>query len=114
MGSPRTGRRRDFLKAAGGLSLWYLGGCSGTPEAQIPPSQGSTKGPGETAGWPALSKLALARVKALGCEYGDIRLVETQNEIVYGEDRRIAAVVSRFDGGYGIRALYKGAWGFAA
>jgi TldD protein len=99
--------------------LW-LGGCAEAPQQPgarqpptIAPAAGSA-GPVEKTTWQALAQLALARIKALGCDYGDIRLIETQNESIRAEDRRIAAVSSRFDSGYGIRALYKGAWGFAA
>ncbi len=106
--------RRDFIHVAAGSAagLW-LGGCSmrGRPFADLPPS---AMGPVPKSDWPSLAQLALSRIKAGGCSYGDIRLLETHNQSVRAEDRRIASVGERFDSGFGIRALYQGAWGFAA
>lgn len=64
--------------------------------------------------WDELAELALARVRAAGAEYGDIRIVESRTETVRGEDRRLAEVRDSRDGGFGVRVLYQGAWGFAA
>lgn len=119
MSSGHDPHRRQFLQAAGALGLWALGGCSGTPQQQglvKAPSTGAPgpRGPADTATWRDLAQIALARVKALGCSYGDIRLLETRTEVVYAEDRRIDRVTSQYDGGFGVRALFKGAWGFAA
>src|SRR3990172_8925035 len=106
--------RRDFMNVAAGRAagLW-LGGCAtrGRPFADLPPS---AMGPVPKGDWPSLAQLALSRIKAGGCSYGDIRLLETHNQSVRAEDRRISNVAERFDSGFGIRALYKGAWGFAA
>ncbi len=105
--------RRQFLSAAaGGAAGLYLGGCSiGRPFADLP---AGSMGPVPKDQWPELAQLALSRVKAGGCGYGDIRLLETRNQSVRAEDRRIAGIGERFDSGFGIRALYNGAWGFAA
>lgn len=64
--------------------------------------------------WDELTELALARVRASGAEYGDIRILESRTETVRGEDRRLAEVLESRDSGFGIRVLYRGAWGFAA
>ncbi|MEX5215886.1 MAG: TldD/PmbA family protein [Nitrospiraceae bacterium] len=64
--------------------------------------------------WDELAELALARVRAAGAEYGDIRIVESRTETIRGEDRRLAEVRDSRDGGFGVRVLYQGAWGFAA
>jgi len=64
--------------------------------------------------FPALAEVALERLRAGGAEYGDIRLLATQQQTVSAEDRRISGIDDEFDTGYGIRALYRGAWGFAA
>jgi TldD protein len=99
--------------AAGGVAALYFGGCSMTrrPFTELSPS---AMGPVEKSTWPGLAQLALARVTSGGCSYGDIRLLETRNQSVSAQDRRIAGVSERYDSGFGIRALYKGAWGFAA
>jgi TldD protein len=106
--------RREFLHtAAGGAAALYIGGCAvgSRPFADLPRG---AMGPVPKNDWPSLAQMAMSRVKAGGCEYGDIRLLETRNQSVRAEDGRIAGVNERYDSGFGIRALYQGAWGFAA
>lgn len=110
----KTNRREFMQAAAGGAAALYVGGCSmfkPGPFADLGPD---AMGPVDRDDWHALAELALARVKSGGCGYGDIRLLETRNQSVRAEDGRIAGVTERYDSGYGIRALYQGAWGFAA
>lgn len=64
--------------------------------------------------WDEFADLALRRVKASGAEYGDIRIQQSTTEHIQGEDRRIASIRHTEDGGFGVRVLYHGAWGFAA
>jgi TldD protein len=64
--------------------------------------------------WEEFADLALRRVKASGAEYGDIRIQQSTDERVLGEDRRIASIRNTEDVGFGVRVLYHGAWGFAA
>jgi TldD protein len=107
--------RRDFIRVAGGsAAALCLGGCglrASRPFGNLPEN---ALGPVDRTRWPELAQIALARIKAGGCQYGDIRLIETRGQSIRAEDRRVDSVSERFDGGYGIRALYKGAWGFAA
>jgi TldD protein len=65
-------------------------------------------------GWEELAETALHRIKATGAEYGDIRFLDSSSEIVRGEDQRIAQLHDSQDTGFGVRVLYRGAWGFAA
>jgi len=67
-----------------------------------------------TPSWEEFAALALARVRAAGAEYGDIRLQHSVTEHIRGEDRRIASIRDAEDSGFGVRVLYHGAWGFAA
>lgn len=64
--------------------------------------------------WDEFSELALARVQASGAEYGDVRIQESLTQTITGEDRRIARIRDQQDRGFGVRVLYRGAWGFAA
>lgn len=64
--------------------------------------------------WEEFADLALARVRAAGAEYGDIRIQHSITEHIRGEDRRIASNRNLEDSGFGVRVLYHGAWGFAA
>lgn len=64
--------------------------------------------------WDELAELALRRIRASGAEYGDIRIIESTTQRVDGQDRRIANILYQGDSGFGVRVLYRGAWGFAA
>lgn len=64
--------------------------------------------------WDEFAELALKRIAAAGAEYGDIRIQESSTEQIEGEDRRIASIRDIIDIGFGVRVLYRGAWGFAA
>jgi TldD protein len=64
--------------------------------------------------WEELAETALNRIKAAGAEYGDIRFLHSTSQIVRGEDQRIAQLHDSQDVGFGVRVLYRGAWGFAA
>ncbi|MHC4493593.1 MAG: PmbA/TldA family metallopeptidase, partial [Planctomycetota bacterium] len=95
--------RREFVRtaAAGTASAWLLG-CA----RKAPPAKPSL--------WEAMADAALAEVTRTGGQYGDIRLLTTTRQTVRGRDRRIAGVSDVVDTGFGVRVLYKGAWGFAA
>jgi len=67
-----------------------------------------------TPSWEEFADLALARIRAAGAEYGDIRIQHSMTEQIRGEDRRIASIRDAEDSGFGVRVLYHGAWGFAA
>ncbi len=67
-----------------------------------------------TPDWAELAEFALARIRGAGGEYGDIRIQHSTTESIQGEDRRIASIRDVEDTGFGVRVLYKGAWGFAA
>lgn len=105
--------RRQFIgTAAGGAAILYTGGCALLlPSAD---SRSMTGAPADPTSWPGLAEIALAGIKAGGCSYGDIRLVESRTETVRASDQRITGINEDFDSGLGIRALYNGAWGFAA
>ena len=64
--------------------------------------------------WDEFAELALKRIATSGAEYGDIRIQDSTTEHIEGEDRRIASVKDTRDIGFGVRVLYRGAWGFAA
>lgn len=120
----RSLTRRQFVRvlsggAAGAAGVWLLG-CEQPaprgPTATTQPSAGAQPPEELPAGndWNTLVDVALRRVRAAGCEYGDIRLLEATIQSINGQDRRIADVSDRRSSGIGVRVLYKGAWGFAA
>lgn len=53
-------------------------------------------------------------LKKRGVEYGDIRFEENVSEGVMARDGEVDRLWDNLDTGFGIRVLYKGAWGFAA
>ena len=61
-----------------------------------------------------VADMVLKRIHAAGAEYGDLRILDSVAQIVRGEDRRIAGIQDNHDSGFGVRVLYRGAWGFAA
>ena len=61
-----------------------------------------------------VAELVLARIRTGGAEYGDLRILDSQTQVVRGEDRRIAGIQDSHDSGFGVRVVYHGAWGFAA
>jgi len=67
-----------------------------------------------TTNWVELAELALARIRAAGADYGDVRVQHSLTQHLEGEDRRIASIRDIEDAGFGIRVLYHGGWGFAA
>ncbi|MEK6599943.1 MAG: TldD/PmbA family protein [Deltaproteobacteria bacterium] len=56
----------------------------------------------------------ISYLKKKGVEYADIRLEECISEGVMARDGEIDRLWDNLDTGFGIRVLYKGAWGFAA
>jgi TldD protein len=61
-----------------------------------------------------LAALALARASKLGCSYADIRINKYRNESVFTREQQVLNVSRSHNFGFGVRVLYKGAWGFAA
>ncbi|MBI3398163.1 MAG: TldD/PmbA family protein [Deltaproteobacteria bacterium] len=56
----------------------------------------------------------ISYLKKKGVEYADIRFEETISEGVMARDGEIDRLWDNLETGFGIRVLYKGAWGFAA
>lgn len=53
-------------------------------------------------------------LKRSGADYADVRWVKTRSQRVEARDGRIEGIVSSETAGIGVRALVRGAWGFAA
>ncbi len=106
--------RRDFLgTTAAGAATMYLG-CSTTQVRAEEKTAGLGVAQVHRSRWPELADMALEVLKQSKVDYGDIRLVDTLNQSVRAGYRRIPSVSESSSGGFGIRTLYKGAWGFAA
>ncbi len=64
--------------------------------------------------WNELAEVAVKIIRSSGAEYGDIRLLTSHTQRVFGQDRRIGDILDAYDAGFRVRVLYKGAWGFAS
>lgn len=60
-----------------------------------------------------LLRAGMDRIKAKGAQYAEIRWVRRRHENISLLNRNVENISDHIDEGYGIRALYNGAWGFA-
>jgi TldD protein len=70
------------------------------------------RGDMDVKSWLAESLATLAQTP--GVDYADARYLERKSESITVRNEEVAGLASRESRGYGIRVLYKGAWGFAA
>src|SRR4051812_35320180 len=97
--------RRKFLKttalgcAVAAAPQW----ASRAPAAQL-----------QEADKHGLADIALQRANKLGASYADIRINRYRFESIFAREQRVQNVSRTEDFGFGVRVLYKGAWGFAA
>lgn len=56
---------------------------------------------------------ALSEISVGGVDYADCRVVKRTSEEITVQNGKVKGVEARESSGYGIRILYKGAWGFA-
>jgi TldD protein len=61
-----------------------------------------------------LIERALDRVTSLGAAYADVRVVRQQTQAIGVKNGAVEQVSLGEDGGFGVRALVDGAWGFAS
>ncbi|HEV8542847.1 MAG TPA: metallopeptidase TldD-related protein [Verrucomicrobiae bacterium] len=97
--------RRDFLKTTGVVS-------AGATLARWPLSI-EAEGISEP-NKPELAAIAIALAKKLGATYADIRINRYLHESVFTREERVLNVSQSRSFGFGVRVLFKGAWGFAA
>jgi len=61
-----------------------------------------------------LAPLAIDLIRQSGCEYGEIRLCHYRTQRLSARDRSLQTLSDNLSSGFGVRVLWKGAWGFAA
>jgi TldD protein len=61
-----------------------------------------------------LLKQACDSAKKAGCQFADARYLAIRNQRVKSLDKALSSCDDRDDRGFGIRVLYKGAWGFSS
>jgi TldD protein len=101
-----TFSRRDFIKTTG-LALGALTVPSWAYDAY------ALNLPVPDVNKDNLADAALAEAKKLGATYADIRINRYRLEAVTTRERQVQTVSSGQNFGFGVRALYKGTWGFA-
>lgn len=67
-----------------------------------------------TSDWRPLAEQALALAKKLGASYADIRIEHGRTQSVTLRDRTESGGGESESGGFGIRTMVRGAWGFAS
>jgi TldD protein len=102
-----TFSRRDFIKTTGAL-------CGGAAAGQFSWTLDAAEVQFAAVDRHDLAALALARAKKLGASYADIRINKYRNESVFTREQQVLNVSRNHSFGFGLRVLYKGAWGFAA
>ncbi len=60
-----------------------------------------------------IAEIALDQAVAKGAEYADVRVARYRRQNISVEDQRVSGLSDTEDIGFGVRALYRGAWGFA-
>jgi TldD protein len=107
--------RREFVRyVSAGTAAGYLGVCAATAARADPVSSQRADPDPNLDEWQSIADVVLGQIRASGAEYGDVRILRGLSQTVQGEDRRIAAITDSRDQGFGVRVLYRGAWGFAA
>ncbi len=61
-----------------------------------------------------LLQLACEQARRAGCEYADARLLSIRRQRVMSRDLALSDCQDADDRGFGVRVLYRGAWGFAS
>ncbi len=61
-----------------------------------------------------LAQEAIALAQQLGCEYGEIRICSYRKQTFWAQDRSMKRLSDNVSSGFGVRVLWRGAWGFAA
>jgi len=61
-----------------------------------------------------LAQKGIELIKKAGCEYGDIRICRYHNQSLGTRDLSLNQLSDNVSLGFGVRVLYRGAWGFAA
>lgn len=100
-----TIRRRDFLKTSG-LAVGAAAVPGWVLELEAAEAAEVERG--------KLADLALATARKLGASYADIRIGRYRRELVTTREQQVQFVSRTQNFGFGVRALVKGTWGFAA
>lgn len=61
-----------------------------------------------------LAQLALDAARSAGADYADVRIIESRDQTVATRNGEVESLLDTESLGLGVRALLKGAWGFAA
>ncbi len=96
--------RRQFLWVVGTGSMLAGIQCA----SQRDPARRGAASPEEIA------DLVLRRLRQRGVDYGDVRVCTYRYQEIHAENRSLKRLADNEHSGFGVRALVRGAWGFAA
>lgn len=100
-----TQSRRDFLVTTGAAaSTLALPSWMRDAQAEEAP-------PVDRA---AIAEAAMSAARKAGAAYADIRINRYRNERIATRERQVLNAGRSYSFGFGVRVMYKGAWGFAA
>lgn len=100
-------RRRDVIRLMGGAPLVFLGD-------RLQAADLSKKFFADAEAAEELCNIALKAAKAAGAAYADVRLISVREQSLVARNDRLLNSADEDNYGFGVRCLYKGAWGFAS
>ncbi|HEX6575681.1 MAG TPA: DNA gyrase modulator, partial [Gemmatimonadaceae bacterium] len=99
--------RRDFVKASAAIAA-----VAGARAAFGQPVTGYLPNPPSDSAIDDLALEALNAAQAAGASYADARIGRYRRQFVATRERNVTGVNDSESFGIGVRALYKGSWGF--
>ncbi len=108
--------RRDFLKTASTAAIGaaVLGACRPAPGTAAAAAAITPQPTVGDASIRELAMLALDVARTAGADYADVRISDRRDEFILTREQRVQATNSSQTFGFGVRALVRGSWGFAA
>src|SRR5687767_6780242 len=108
--------RRSFLKSAGAAVVYSA--ISPHPRALAREAEEAAAAAAGVFATPGgareLAGTCLDLLRKLGAGYGDIRIGHYRRQSLSARDERLESAEEAESGGFGVRVLDRGAWGFAA
>ena len=106
--------RREFVKTTSAAALAAAGLAAVPSSARAAALTAAAPDALADPDIKALALLALDAARAAGASYADIRVSRNRTQAVSTREQRVQGIVDNDTMGFGVRALVRGAWGFAA
>ena len=102
--------RREFVKGTSAVATALVTSPPGAEGATVVPPPVRQL----DSGYRTLCMIGLDAARSAGASYADMRVVNIRTQFVRTRDRTVSGLGDNESLGFGVRALVKGAWGFAA